>query len=426
MAIVASLFAAVSRFLGRFVNMALGWATILLFGQVPQSRRMLLSFITLGSLAWVVTLVGVLFPVVGAFLVAAVPAPEGAEGWIRLAMLVAALLLPLLIGIGGLLILDPGDRPKGSAMVVQVLRGYLYAPVLAVVLAFLFLEAPVRKARTMLKRWQAAHVPMIVKPGGYDRVRADLADALDSAGLGLEQRPASRALVIPAKLLAAVGGSGVAGLVPDELVRLASRELEVLIYPSDVSISGRKEALARARAALASRLPFTEAYLTASREGQRIEDRLAAIAARIPSVRHVSRALATATADGAPDADGVDRGAARRAIDHDVAAAGGSASSDGDRAAIDQALDDVAALDGELAALDIPWDEWEVLYRLRLQVDRDLRAARGLLLERSDGDVPALVGASARGYGRADGRAKTGKSPLTRLVDALRSRLPGR
>jgi hypothetical protein len=86
----------------------------------------------------------------------------------------------------------------------------------------------------------------------------------------------------------------------------------------------------------------------------------------------------------------------------------------------------VAALDGELAALDIPWDEWEVLYRLRLQVDRDLRAARGLLLDRSDGDGRALVGASASGYGRADGRAETGKGPLTRLVDAFRSRLPGR
>ncbi len=422
MAIVASLFAALSRFLGRFVNMALGWATILLFGQIPQSRRMLLSFITLGSLAWVATVVGVLLPDVGAFLVAAVPAPEGAESWVRLAMLIAALVLPLLIGLGGLFMLDPADRPKGGAMVVQVLRGYLYAPVLAAVLGFLFLMAPVRKARTMVKRWQAAHVPMIVKPGGYDQVRADLADALESAGLGLEQRTASRALVLPAKLLAAVGGRGVAGLVPDELVSLASRELEVLIYPSDVSISGRKEALARARAALASRLPFTEAYLTASREGQLIEDRLAAIAGRTASVRHVSRALATATADAAPDADGVDRRVAGRAIDSDVRAAGGSASSEGDPAAIDQALDEVATLDGELAALDIPWDEWEVLYRVRLQVDRDLRAARGLILARSDGDGAVLPGASES----ADGRPKAAISPLTRLLDAVRSLVPGR
>ncbi|MBA2570236.1 MAG: hypothetical protein H0V04_03535 [Chloroflexi bacterium] len=196
--------------------MALGWATILLFGQVPESRRMLLSFITLGSLAWVATLVGVLVPDVGAFLVAAVPAPEGFESWVRLGMLAAALILPLLIGIGGLLILDPADRPKGMGMVVQILRGYLYAPVLAGVLASLFLEAPLRKLRSMAKRWDTAHVPMIVKPRGYERVVNDLEDALDAAGLDLQRRAASRALVMPAKLLAAVGGAGVAGLVPDD------------------------------------------------------------------------------------------------------------------------------------------------------------------------------------------------------------------
>jgi len=39
MAIFAPLFAAAGRFLGRFVNTALGWATILLFGQVPEARR---------------------------------------------------------------------------------------------------------------------------------------------------------------------------------------------------------------------------------------------------------------------------------------------------------------------------------------------------------------------------------------------------
>lgn len=420
MAILATLFAGLSRFLGRFVNMALGWATILLFGQVPESRRMLLSFITLGSLAWIGTVLGVLLPDVGAFLVAAIPAPEGAEDWIRLAMLVAALLLPLLIGIGGLLILDPADRPKGGAMIVQVLRGYLYAPVLAAVLAFLFVEAPVRKARTMVKRWQVAHVPMIVKPGGYDAVRADLTQALESAGLGLEQRTPSRGLVVPARLLAAAGGSGVAGLVPDELVMLASRELEVLIYPSDVSVSGEKQALARARVAIASRLPFTEAYLTASREAQRIEDRLAAIAKRIAPVRHVSRALATATADAAPDADGVDRTVARRAIEQDVAAADRSAPRDGDPGAIDRALEEVTSLDGELAALAIPWDEWEVLYRLRLQVDRDLRAARGLVTAPPGREGSVVAGATE------DTPVEAATGPLTRFLDRVRYRLAGR
>lgn len=56
--------------------MAFGWATILPFGRVPQRKLLLLAGVGLGSILWVVTLIGVLFPGVGTFLVAFVPAPD--------------------------------------------------------------------------------------------------------------------------------------------------------------------------------------------------------------------------------------------------------------------------------------------------------------------------------------------------------------
>src|SRR6185503_10734956 len=37
---------------------------------------------------------------------------------------------------------------------------------------------------------------------------------------------------------------------------------------------------------------------------------------------------------------------------------------------------ELADLDAVLAELDVPYDEWEVLYRMRLQVERDLRAGK--------------------------------------------------
>ncbi len=406
MAIFASVFAAGGRFLGRFVNTALGWATILLFGQVPESRRLLLSLITLGSLAWVAVLAGVLIPDVGTLLVAAVPAPDGFEMWVRLGMVAAALLLPLVIGLGGLLIQAPAERPGGLAMIKSVLRGYLYTPVLAAVLAFLFIEAPLRRLRALMKRWQTAHVPLIVKPGGYETVTAALDDALGAAGLRLEMRKAPRALVLPARLLAWAGGTGVSRLVPDELAMMAAEDIEVLVYPSDVSILGKPQSLARARAAMASRLPFTRAYLTASKEGQDIEDRLAAIAGRIESVRHVSRATASATADAA-DADAASSAhpaAAREAIGGSVDAAV-AASGKATPAAIDEAIRDVQQVDETLASLVIAWEEWEVLYRVRLQVERDLRAAHDLVLSAAGGTQgAALPAADAASGPERDGR----------------------
>ncbi|MFL5777013.1 MAG: hypothetical protein ACJ76W_12130, partial [Chloroflexota bacterium] len=214
MAIIGGLFAAAGRFAGKIVTMLLGWASVLLFGRVPQSKQTLLALITLGSIAWVVALVGVIVPDVGAFLLAAVPRPDFIdELWIRLAMIAVAIVLPLAIGILTVLVLDDARRPKGTGLIVQVLRGYLYAPVLAITLILLAGIALWRKGRAVARRWEDAHVAVIVKPGGYGEVVADVERAIDDAGVDVRRAPAPAALTIPPRLLAKVGGAAVAALV---------------------------------------------------------------------------------------------------------------------------------------------------------------------------------------------------------------------
>jgi hypothetical protein len=333
-AILASIFGVIGQQAGRILTTALGWASTLLFGRVPQSKQVLLALVTLGSLAWVAMVVGVLVPSVGTFLLAAVPSPDFvAQDWIRLAMLAGAVVLPLAIGAGSLFVVDASDRPKGLAIVKQVVRGYPLAFLLAFILAFLAVVGVTRKARSIYKRWTDAHIPIVVRPGGYDVMVHDLEEALDQAGLAVERRAAPKVLSVPARLVAAVAGGGVRTLVPDRLTMLASPALEVGLYPSDISISGNKAELARARAAIASRLTSTSAHLTTSKEAQAIEDRLEAIARAEPRV----------DADGRPVLPG----------------------------AVAQELN---ALDETLARLEVAYDEWEVLYRMRLQVERDLLA----------------------------------------------------
>ena len=58
MAILAALFAFGSRFVGKILTTALGWASTLLFGRVPASRQYLLLGITFGSVIWIVLLAG--------------------------------------------------------------------------------------------------------------------------------------------------------------------------------------------------------------------------------------------------------------------------------------------------------------------------------------------------------------------------------
>ena len=322
MAILAPLLAFVGRFVGKFLNLAFSWASVMLFGRVPASKQLLLSGISLGAIAWIAVLIGLVVPAVGTFLLAFVPLPDWVdEGWVRLTMLILALVLPLLLGLGGLFLAEAGDRPTGIGQVGAVLRGYPYAAVLSLVLLTMLVVAPVRKVRSILKRWEDEHMPVLIQPGGYEEVATDLERALDGAGLEIGRGRAPWILEMPSRVLAAVGGGSVKRLVPDRLFVLQNRSLEVTLHPADVVMSGRREYVARARAAIATRMTFTAAYMTSAKESQQVEDVLRAIAER--------------------------------------RAPGGA----------------LAAVDDRLAKLTIPHDEWEVLYRQRLQVERDLRRA---------------------------------------------------
>src|SRR5918994_1813894 len=236
MAILAPLIAFIGRQLGRLVQLVFGWATLLLFGRVPQSKQLLLAGVSAGAVVWVIALIGVAVPDFGAWLIAFVPIPGFIdEGWVRIAFLAVAVALPLLVGLGGLMLMARADRPSGvGGKLVQVLRGYPYAAVLAVVILFLLVVAPSYKVRSIVKRWEDAHIPIIVKPGGDDEVAAELEAAIDSAGLDLERVRAPRVLEAPSRLLALVGGEEVRRLLPDEVVMLKASSLEVTIHPSDV------------------------------------------------------------------------------------------------------------------------------------------------------------------------------------------------
>ncbi len=333
MAIFAMLFAAIGKQAGRVLTTALGWASTLLFGRVPRRKQLLLSLITLGSLAWVVMLLGIILPNVGTFLLTALPLPGFIDqNWVRLAMLIAALVMPLLVGLGGLFIVSAGSRPAGLEAARQILRGYPIAFLLAFTLIFLAIVGVVRKSRTLARRWTEAHIPIVVHAGGYAIMVDDLEKALRQSGLTVERRPAAAILSVPARLIGRVAGGGVRALVPDELTTLYSPVLEVGLYPSDIAISGQRVAVARARAAIASRLTATAAYLTTSKEAQAVEDRLAGIIVKGRGTTHRERRPGRS--------DGL--------------------------------IEEVRAIDATLATLDVDYAEWEVLYRMRLQIERDL------------------------------------------------------
>jgi len=327
MTIIVSIFGVAGRFAGDLLMTALGWASSLLFGRVPRAHQIFLVLMMAFSLLWAVLLLGLLVPSVAGFLLSATPHPRFIDNaWLGLALLLGVIVLPLLVGLAGYLVPADGERPGGISVVRDILRGYLLAPLISGLLIFLAGVGMVRKLRSRRHGWSDIHVPIVLRPGGYDQVVQDLGDTLAIAGLPATAREAPWVLTLPARLLTAVASDNVRKLRPDRLIELSAPTLRIGVYPSDIAISGPTKDRVRARAAILSRLATTAAHLTTSAEAQAVEDRIG----KVTTAR-------TATGDGAS----------------------------GVHAAF-------AAIDASLLDLAVPTDEWEILYRLRLEIERDL------------------------------------------------------
>ncbi len=331
MAILAALFALGSRFAGQVLTTALGWASTLLFGRVPADRQKLVLGVAFGSIIWLVLIAGIAVPNVGAFLLVLLPAQSLVpQSVIRLVMLVGAIVAPGLVGIL-VAMLDRANPRTPHLLARAIVRGYLVTALLAVLLVFLALLALWRRLLSLRRGWTDAHVSFVVKQGAYVRVAADLRDAIGQAGLVVDAGTAPASMSRPARWLSQVAGDRHSALVPERMIQLTGPKLDVLIYPMDILISGRPEEVTRARAAIASRLTTSAANLTVTAEAQALEDEV------------------TGLARGASDTSSPPRYDARAK----------------------QTLED---LDARLDRAPIPYDEWETVYRQRLQVERDLRA----------------------------------------------------
>jgi hypothetical protein len=192
-------------------------------------------------------------------------------------MLAGAIVLPAVIGGVTLLLQDPGDRPSGTALVGQVLRGYAIAPILAVTLVVLAVAGTIRKLDSLAHRREDAHIPIVVRPGRYEALVDTLEQTLREGELVSGRADGPSVLTVPARLLAKVGGAGIGGLVPDRLVELRGPDVKVSIYPSDINVSGSSDAVPKARAMVARDVPSRDAWFTTTKEAQQLEDELAAL-----------------------------------------------------------------------------------------------------------------------------------------------------
>jgi hypothetical protein len=314
----------VGRAIGSVLTSSLGWASSLLYGRVPADHRRYLDVIMFSSLLWGLLVVIALIPGVGSFLLTSTPF-VGSIGLavLRTAIVAGLVLLPAVVGLAGCLVPADENRPRGPAILAQIARGYPLTILITVLALFLPAVGLARKVGNARRGWSDAHIAIVVKPRAYEALVDDLRSALGQAKIETATHDAPGVLLLPGRLLSLLGGKHVEGLVPDRLVELRGDDLDITVYPSDVAISGKTRARLEAREVLMTSLATAHAHLTTHAESQTFEDRIARVVAEDPP-----------------------KGAA-----------------------IQPAFE---RLDEALAELDIPTEDWDVLFRLRLQAERDL------------------------------------------------------
>jgi len=335
MTAIVSLFGIIGRFAGDLINSATGWAGSLMFGRVPQSHRRYLTAILGGSVLWVVLLIVFLLPGLLIWGLQTTPHPSFiTSSWLALVVTLGVILVPLGIGAAAYLAPAEENRAKGVRAILELARGYVLAPVIGGLLVFLAGVGVARKVRSARHRWSDTHIPIVIPPNGYDDTVRTIEDALAQAGIPLNRRAAARVLSFPAWAITHLSGPNVRRLRPDRIVELCGDDVRVGIYPSDVAVSTTAELRTRIRATILAALAGADAHLTAGVEAQDVEDQLKAMSIAVTG----------------------SHGPRRQALE-------------------------LASIDRTLLAIDIPDDEWDMLYRLRLQAERDL-------LHRTFGEIP--------------------------------------
>jgi hypothetical protein len=314
--------------LSRAAAFALGWATALYFGQVPGSKGRTLAVVSLVSAGWLIVTVGFGLPLlIGAGLDAAgiVERNFEVEPLHALVLGLAIVLVPP-ANAASTVIVEFFEERSWRRWVEKIPASYPATASLGLAVLLMVVITPVLLVERLRHKRSLLQVPVIMREGTDDD---DLTDTVRSALRQLEitdlrQERVEGIRALPLRAAAVAAHNLLGATVRGEPMRLVAGDLEVYAYATNVAILGPRGLVHRARAAIERELAFADAYLTWSEDSQRFEDEL-------------------------------------RRIRHDT---------DGDVNALATRLDE---LQGRIDEAPLNGDEWNVLYRLRLQTEQAAR-----------------------------------------------------
>lgn len=358
MGILQAIIGFVRRSSVKVVQAIFGWAVQALFGTPKESERTLLSGVVAASAAWPFLLIGVAFPKAAALVLAFVPLSKTVPSEaVRLVWIGLAALVPVIVGI---VLARRGDiGSKTDSFWTRAGRGFPVTAAIGTAFFVAFVTSPIRRLATLARRWEEEHVALILEKRDYFSVAEELRRALAAAGLPLETGKPPWLLTAPSRVVQALGGTALKRRMPRNLQFFESPDLEVIVAPNGVTLTGEPRTAARAHGILSEEATLSPGLQTTDPASQSLEKEL----------KDIWRVW---TSD--------------------------PASHEGSRILLAR-LDDVAR---RLDETFLSYEQWQVLYREILQLHRAISGRRQLLEkseETMDSRPPARRLASLPGSG---------------------------
>jgi hypothetical protein len=340
-AILQALISLITRSAGKIVNAAFGWAVLALFGRTTPKEQTLLSAVVAAAAAWPLLLVGVAFPKAMLFVVSFVPLSKSVPSLaLRIVWIALALFVPLVVGsvIAARAPQDALPEPR----LKRLLRGFQVTLALAVAFVLMLVIAPVLKVVNTARGRKDVRLPALVQEGIGAEFMTALAAALSLHHIELRPGNPPWHMTAPANVLKKLGGRAFANFVGERPQYRVSPELEVNLNPNELLLRGKEGALLRAQAVSQEVMAPRCIFATMDVRAQDLE-------------RQIKRVWQIY---------------GERPGDHRAASV------------LISRRDEIAR---ELSKSDIPFDEWQIVYRELLQLDRALR-----------GDGPLIVRAASK------------------------------
>ena len=337
MAILQALISLITKSAGKILNAIFGWAVVALFGQTSPKEQTMLSAVVAAAAAWPLLLLGIAVPRVTLFVVSFVPLSKSVPSlWLRIVWIALALLVPVVVGS------VIASRSPQSALPEpgwkKFLRGFQVTLALAVAFLLMLVVAPGLKIANAITGRIDVRLPLLVTKGAGPELVDALVAALSAYGMKLRPAEPPWTMTAPAGVLRTLGGRAFSSFVSEETLYRVGEGLQLNLNPNELLLRGQPDLVLRAQT-LAQEVIAPRAALMATD-------------ARARSLESQIKRVWSVYAEDPPR----HRGAP----------------------ALLRRVQEIAR---ELSRSDVPFDEWQIVYRELLQLDRALRGEKPLLAQ---------------------------------------------